>query len=204
MGGAVGEHFTDVHMGPPYVNNSGQKHERVGNMTPFAEFNIWCDPEAAQSIFSNPELSRKTSLITLDLTHQVLATKEVRDMLLRGREDRAHPTRLRRMFHELLMFFAHTYEEVFGLSEGPPLHDPVAVAVLLDRLAGGSESLFEDAKHERWHVHVETAGEEEGRTRVSASDEGVFIPRTLQLGRFWDIIEDCMAKADAATRYATI
>lgn len=202
MGGAVGGDFTHVYMGPSYIDKSGQQHDRIGNMTPFAEFNIWCDPEAAQAVFSEPELKQKTSLVTLDLTHQVLATKEVRDMLLHGRDNRAQPTRLRRMFYELLVFFAHAYEEVFGLSEGPPLHDPVAVAVLLDKLSGGAEVLFDDSKHERWHVDVETCGEQEGRTRTNSVKTGIFIPRTLDLNRFWHIIENCMAKADAATDYA--
>lgn len=38
---------------------------------------------------------------------------------------------MRRMLHELLNFFAATYERVFGLKEGPPLHDPIAVAAVI-------------------------------------------------------------------------
>ena len=38
------------------------------------------------------------------------------------------------MLHDLLTFFAHTYASVFGITAGPPLHDPLAVAVLLSNL----------------------------------------------------------------------
>lgn len=47
MGGAVGGGFTDAPMGA--VDGEG---ERFGNHTPFAEFNIYCDPEAARAVLS--------------------------------------------------------------------------------------------------------------------------------------------------------
>jgi len=201
MGGAVGEGFTNVYMGPEYTDSAGKKHTRIGNMSPFAEFNIWCDPDAARSIFTNPDLAPKTTLITLDLTHQACATTEVRDMLLFSRVKQDPPTRLRRMFYELLMFFAKTYETVFGLKHGPPLHDPLAVAVVLASIDGSLQSLFEDAEHERWNINVVTEGEQVGRTEVTPASKGVFIPRSVDLKKFWDLIEDCMAKADHATGY---
>lgn len=202
MGGAIGGDFTNVYMGPEYTDSAGQKHARIGNMSPFAEFNIWCDPDSARSIFTNPDLTSKTTLITLDLTHQVCATTEIRDMLLFSRVKQEPPARLRRMFYELLMFFAKTYEAVFGLKDGPPLHDPLAVAVVLASINGDLRSLFNDAKHERWDVDVVTEGEQDGRTRVTSATEGVFIPRSVDVQKFWDLIEDCMAKADHETGYA--
>lgn len=35
------------------------------------------------------------------------------------------------MLHDLLTYFAETYARVFGISAGPPLHDPLAVAAML-------------------------------------------------------------------------
>jgi uridine nucleosidase len=92
------------------------------------------DPEAAQLVFSNFELAAKTTLIPLDVTHQVLASKEVQNLLLRGRnfeesetmDKPEKPSTLRTMFVELLNFFSHSYATVFGITEGPPLHDPLA------------------------------------------------------------------------------
>lgn len=216
MGGAIGNGYTDVYMGPEYTDATGEKHARIGNKTPFAEFNIWCDPEAAKSIFTNARLKAKTSLITLDLTHRVCATAEHRDTLLFSRASRdqdqdppARPTRMRTMFHELLMFFAKTYDEVFGLSDGPPLHDPLAVAIPLASLPRSDETSgleFHDADGERWEVEIVTEGEQVGRTKVrpvaADGEGGVFIPRTLDYQRFWDTLEECMARADRATNYS--
>ena len=112
---------------------------------------------------------------------------------------------LRQMFHDLLLFFAHTYSEVYGLTEGPPLHDPIAVAVLLESVPGSNMS-FADGGGERWHVKVVTDGSHSrheaergqvGRTVVSKSDKGgVRIPRSMQVDSFWKLIEHCIQAAE--------
>jgi uridine nucleosidase len=107
MGGAIGNGFTNIVMGEV----DGVK--RIGNWTPWAEFNILADPEAAAAVFRNKALARKTTLIPLDVTHQVLATKEVQELMLYGPDAVDNTgrgkTTLRVMFVELLLFFASTY-----------------------------------------------------------------------------------------------
>jgi uridine nucleosidase len=110
MGGAIGDGFTDIVMGE--VNGV----IRIGNWTPWAEFNILADPEAAAAVLGNPRLTRHTTLIPLDVTHQVLATKQVQELLRYGRDDVAveemdgqGKSTMRQMFVELLLFFAKTY-----------------------------------------------------------------------------------------------
>jgi uridine nucleosidase len=199
MGGAIGNGFSSVSMGPSFKDAAGQERPRIGNVTPYAEFNIHCDPEAAQAIFSNPILNSKTVLIPLDLTHQAYATHSVQRKLLHGQRGHGtHTTRLRQMFHELLTFFEHTYAEVFGLTEGPPLHDPLAIAVILSNLCGESLVKFDDHGGERWKVEIELAAEELGRTKVTPASEGVIIPRSLDLHHFWDMINECLESADTA------
>ncbi|KAF3937081.1 hypothetical protein ABW19_dt0206868 [Dactylella cylindrospora] len=135
----------------------------VGNITKFAEFNIYCDPEAASSIFSLPALSGKTYLVPLDLTHTVLATSTVREALM---GTGTNPTPFRTMLHDLLMYFADTYARVFDMTTGPPLHDPLAMAALMvpDRLGFEWEEGF---------VEVVLQGEELGRTVFKRLDESV-------------------------------
>ena len=114
MGGAVGGGFTSAPLGQ--INGV----DRVGNWTPWAEFNIFIDPEAAAFLLEHPVLAPKTTLVPLDLTHLALASKEFQDLLLYGppleggdepaapREGRGK-TDLRVMLVELLNFFASTY-----------------------------------------------------------------------------------------------
>ena len=92
--------------------------EGRGTVTPTAEFNIYVDPEAAAIVF---ESGLPVTMIGLDLTHQALATAEVRARL------RALGSTLALTIDDLLGFFAETYREVFGFSS-PPVHDACAVA----------------------------------------------------------------------------
>jgi len=178
---------------------------------------VQCDPEAAQSIFSNPVLAAKTTLAPLDLTHQVIATEEVRQRILNGPSDpyKGSGLTIRRMYHDLLIFYVETYREVFGLDQGCPVHDPVSVAVVL--FAEGMKDLaFYDRGRERWDINVITDGAHEpidyrkvrnvvhaqlGRTvakEVAKGGRGIRIPRGLNVGRFWDVVDECMQRAEEA------
>ncbi|CRG85778.1 hypothetical protein PISL3812_02794 [Talaromyces islandicus] len=208
MGSAIGEGFTDV----PMSRLPGEE-ARIGNMTPWAEFNIYCDPEASQSILSNPVLAPKTTLIGLDLTHQVLATRSVQERVLGARIGELAKNDLRQMLHELLLFFAGTYSAVFGIDEGPPLHDPVAVAVVLSSLNPeyaqsnpASAIKFNDRDGERFLVNVVTDGQhgdtvaatgQLGRTIAKpVKGKGVAIPRGMDTDSFWDLLISCLERAE--------
>ncbi|KAL4922692.1 Inosine/uridine-preferring nucleoside hydrolase domain-containing protein [Aspergillus aurantiobrunneus] len=208
MGGGVGDGFADA----PISRLEGHEN-RIGNVTPLAEFNIYCDPEASQSIFSDEILAPKTFLMTLDLTHQVLASRDVQTRILHGDGDlSAPPTVLRQMLYELLLFFASTYETEFGLTTGPPLHDPLAVAVILSTLnqefarKHPDQTLtFDDGNGERFAVNVVTDGlhgkdvalvGQLGRSVVASHPVGVTIPRGVDLAAFWGIILGCIKRAD--------
>ncbi|ESZ90833.1 hypothetical protein SBOR_8778 [Sclerotinia borealis F-4128] len=207
MGGAIGNGFTGAVMG--VVGD----RERIGNWSVWAEFNILVDPEAAAFIFEHEVLRGKTTLIPLDVTHQVLATRELMDVL-RGEKEGVSGSALRIMLVELLGFFAATYDRVFGMSEGPPLHDPLAVAVILDGIVGAEIPFYDHkdgGKRERFEVKVVTEGShddaqngsETGRTIVRLlpdGEEGVKIPRGLDIKRFWEVVEDCLSRADVVNK----
>jgi uridine nucleosidase len=161
----------------------------------------------------------------LDVTHQVLGSRAVQSLILHGeagilKEGQPAPTVLRQILHDLLIFFANSYNETFGLESGPPLHDPVAVAVLLSNLNGKSETeikgnksyiQFNDNSGERFLVNVVTDGThsedpaicgEVGRTvaqpiEKGSNTAGVIIPRGLDVERFWSLIAECIQRADA-------
>ena len=89
-----------------------------GNVTPAAEFNIWCDPEAAARVFAS---GIEVTMIGLDVTHKALFTT-------------AHIGRLAgrvgEMVTELLRFYDKFHRDVYGF-DGSPIHDAVAVAHVL-------------------------------------------------------------------------
>ncbi|CAG8091946.1 unnamed protein product [Penicillium salamii] len=209
MGGAIGEGFTDA----PMSRIPGE-HTRIGNVTPWAEFNLYCDPESSESIFSNPALAAKTTIIALDLTHQVLASQAVQTRILHGSiHSNEEPTILRQILHALLTFFAATYEKAFGLNTGPPLHDPLAVAVILSTLNPAfstkhpNQALkFDDKDGERFALGIVTDGKhgedvsvtgQMGRSIATPVEgPGVAIPRGVDLEAFWNMILQCVQLAD--------
>lgn len=127
------------------IQSMGGNFKVVGNVTPFAEFNVLVDPEAynvvlnsdAEVIFAAP----------LDITHTILVDDNVMDRIQKATEHNSQ------VFYDIvskiLMFFKDSYKSVYGFPS-PPLHDPVAVFYLL------RPDLFEK---EPCHVNVESKGE---------------------------------------------
>ncbi len=92
-----------------------------GNRSPSAEFNILADPHAADIVLN---CGRPITLMGLDITHQVLST---RDRVARIRELN-NPVAAATA--GMLSFF-HRYDTKKYGSQGTPLHDPCTVAYLL-------------------------------------------------------------------------
>ncbi|CAM5451692.1 Nucleoside hydrolase OS=Streptomyces alboniger OX=132473 GN=CP975_33085 PE=4 SV=1 [Streptomyces alboniger] len=94
----------------------------TGNWSPVAEFNIKIDPEAAHIVFNEPW---PVTMVGLDLTHQALATPEVVERIAKiGTGPAVFVT-------ELLDFFGAMYLQAQGF-DAPPVHDPCAVAYVID------------------------------------------------------------------------
>jgi purine nucleosidase/pyrimidine-specific ribonucleoside hydrolase len=89
-----------------------------GNVTPAAEFNIWADPEAAQRVFTS---GLDVTMVGLDVTHRALVTPE--QMRESGR--------IGGVVAELLEFYGGFHRSVYGW-DGSPIHDAVAVALVID------------------------------------------------------------------------
>ncbi|MGB5721612.1 MAG: nucleoside hydrolase [Woeseiaceae bacterium] len=93
-----------------------------GNRSPSAEFNILVDPHAADIVFS---CGRPIVVMGLDVTHQVLSTRE------RVERIRVLGNPVAKATAGMLSFF-HRYDSKKYGSKGAPLHDPCTVAWLLD------------------------------------------------------------------------
>jgi purine nucleosidase len=93
-----------------------------GNWSATAEFNIVIDPEAAHIVFNE---SWPLTMVGLDVTHKALATPDVLAAIA------AVGTGPSRFVGELMNFFAHAYKDAQGF-DYPPVHDPCAVAYVID------------------------------------------------------------------------
>jgi purine nucleosidase/pyrimidine-specific ribonucleoside hydrolase len=155
----------------------------LGNQTPSAEFNILVDPEAARIVF---ESGVPITLCPLELTHQAKATPDIIERFA------AIGTPLGDLAVELLRFFASTYKVLHGF-DGPPLHDPTAVAWVIDPTIVETKPV---------HVDIETHAEfSYGRTVIDIHDV-LGLPANAQVGvrldaaRYWDLMVGAVASYD--------
>jgi purine nucleosidase len=153
----------------------------VGNWSAVAEFNIVIDPEAASIVFDEPW---QVTMIGLDVTHQALATPDVVAAIA------AVGTAPARFVGELMEFFAHSYKDAQGFDH-PPVHDPCAVAYVID------PTLMRTV---RAPIHVELSG---GHTlgmtvvdqRAPAGPEVTNqVAFDLDHTRFWALVVDALVR----------
>ena len=156
-----------------------------GNMTPAAEFNIWCDPEAAQQVLHS---GLDVTMIGLDVTHQALLTPVLADRL-------SGTGRIGAFVAELVEFFSVYHRETYGW-DGAPIHDAVAVAHLLD------PDLVEARLR---NVEVELESElSRGRTvvdlwRRTDRPPNAHVGVSLDAERFFELLFERIASLDQAT-----
>lgn len=154
---------------------------RTGNWSPVAEFNIRADPEAARVVL---RAGWDVVVVGLDLTHQALATP---DVVRRIADVGTAPARF---VEELLAFFTASYRETMGF-DAPPVHDPCAVAYVIDPTV---------MTVRRAPVDVELAGElTTGMTVVdlrgpAPEDCPTAIALELDRERFWDLVVDALER----------
>ena len=93
----------------------------AGNVTPAAEFNIYCDPESARAVFRS---SATKTLIPWDITSQVSFGFELLDQLP------DETSRAGRFLRRILPFLFRSYRQELGY-ESIRLNDVVALAAAL-------------------------------------------------------------------------
>ena len=109
-----------------------------GNFTPAAEFNIWCDPEAAARVLSS---GLDVTMIGLDVTHKAVLGPDV--------EERLRATGpIGTFVAELNVFFSRYHAQTYGW-KGAPIHDAVAVAHVI------RPGLFE-TKHRNVEIELQS------------------------------------------------
>ena len=154
---------------------------RFGNRTATAEFNIWCDPEAASVVFDS---GAKIVISGLHLTHQIMATP-ARIAMVRNAHAVVGPK-----LAGLLEFFSRMYKSLHDDFEGAPLHDVCAVLALTHPQFFGS--------NER-HIAIELDGEHtrgmtviDDRHVVSRTKANATVLETIEADAAFGVIVDAI------------
>jgi purine nucleosidase/pyrimidine-specific ribonucleoside hydrolase len=157
-----------------------------GNITPYTEFNMTVDPEAASVVFTS---GVNITMVGLNVTRRAGVTPDVMDRLI------AIDTALATTCVELLTFYATAYRNRHGV-DWPPVHDPVAVARVIDP----SIVACVDAS-----VVVETRGEHTAGATVVDFDHRIGRPDNAQVAielnqqGFWDLLIGAIRSYDSGS-----
>ena len=143
----------------------------AGNTGPFSEFNVWCDPEAADEVL---RAGLGTEMVGLDVTRRLVLPAAAVAKLARHSDPDA------RWLGRLLGFYVRFHEEYEGL-HGAVINDPLAVALALVPAWG---------RVERHVLAVDLGdGEDRGRTAPGApGDPVVSVYREVDVGPVHDLL----------------
>jgi len=148
----------------------------IGNVTASAEFNIWADPEAANSVLSSR--FERLTMVPLDATHQALFT--LADCEVFERLGTPAGVATARFIRRRLDAVAATTK-----TEGTPVHDMICPAYLVRPEVITTRHL---------HVVVETASPlTEGRTVIDLRPDTDAVPNAhVALGADRDVLLDLL------------
>ena len=152
----------------------------VGNWSAVAEFNIKIDPEAAHIVFNE---KWPLTMVGLDLTHQALATPAVCERIA------ALGTRPAAFVGELLAFFGRMYRQAQGFS-APPVHDPCAVAYVIDPSVMSVRKAPVDIEL----TGTLTLGMTVADFRAPPPDCHTQVAVKLDQDKFWDLVVDALER----------
>lgn len=153
------------------------RFNRNGN----TEFNIFADPQAANEVLSDPELADKIALAPLDITEQVILTKEHYQRIVKAQNIES-ATNFRAMVSMLFDEYYKVGVNVEGF-KGQPVHDPVSVAFLLQLYGVVRELQFK-------YVHRKVKVLESGAFEFSDDEKGFRVVTDVSVTAFWEQIVD--------------
>ncbi|KAK4525489.1 hypothetical protein GAYE_SCF13G3397 [Galdieria yellowstonensis] len=156
-----------------------------GNIHPTAEFNILHDPEAAHIVFHSGVY---LTMIPLDLTHQVLVTEDIL------RKIQSLDSQFAKNMAGLVEFFRDSYQKIFGFPS-PPLHDPCAVAYVLDPSRFETQFIRVEVETGKGLCAGQTVGDFYGRFFVG-KPKNVNVALKMDIGWFWNSMLQSLKKAN--------
>ncbi len=148
-----------------------------GNVTPYAEFNFHCDPEADRIVLSSGVIKK---LVSLDVTQKTLLRP-------------AHLRRIKNIKGPIARFIYHIADYTIysnrkrGL-DGAPMHDPLAAAK--PHLAVKDKN----------GVEARTGGARRGMVAVKKGRPNILFCKKVNTGKFFDLFLGALTKLASPVR----
>ncbi|MDD3000634.1 MAG: nucleoside hydrolase [Candidatus Riflebacteria bacterium] len=148
------------------IVSMGGNFKSFGNCSPVAEYNYWCDPDAAAFVYDFfYRKSKIINMVGLDVTRKIVLTPTLVDFIYRINNRIGEFVKKITAFY---MDFHWEYEKIIG----SVINDPLAVAWFIDRSLCDGIMAF---------TQVETSGLAIGQTIVDANNFLKKAPNSLVL-----------------------
>lgn len=147
-----------------------------GNVSPAAEFNILCDPEAADIVFNS---GLDVYMLGLDVTRKALVLPDVMERMSKI------DNKAGKLFIDLMKVFNENQLKIFGHS-GAPLHDSATIISLLN------PNVF---TFKKMNVVIDvTGGPSYGRTNCDQYDylhqpHNAYVAIDMNVNEYWNEVE---------------
>lgn len=142
-----------------------------GNITPYAEFNFYKDPHAAQIVFNSN--IKEIVMLGLDVTTKLPLTEKLENTLKDINNDVSN------FLFDITRTCAKYDREIEGL-DGAILNDPLTIAYLIDP----SIVELKNAK-----INIETTGEKIGKSNIELSNDSNYkVAYTVDSDKFYNIL----------------
>lgn len=156
---------------------------KVTNITPWAEANIWHDPEAAQIVTN---CGARVVYVPLDATHAAAVTLDDCKRF-RGLRNFAGDFAALQIEQRIVM---HNAEQPLAVPDAAAVHDALCIAYLID------PTVITDLQHV--HLEVGLAGFGEGQTivdpRAYEGGQNAYFAFDADRFKFADILYDCFKR----------
>lgn len=135
------------------IVSMGGSFKSHGNCSPVAEYNYWCDPDAAALVYDTLyQMGKKIAMVGLDVTRKIVLTPTILEYICRLNQEIGDFIRKITKFY---FDFHWQWEHIIGCV----INDPLAVAYLIDpSLCHGFDSF----------VQIETEGISLGQSVVDS------------------------------------
>eukprot|EP01132_Coremiostelium_polycephalum_P000962 gene962-1225_t len=156
----------------------------VGNMSPVAEFNILVDPEAAKIVY---ESGVEVTMVPLEVSHKALVTPQIIQRI-----KNIGITPYTDTVCDLLHFFTKSYKALFDMDD-PPLHDPLAVAYVIDPTIFKTKLLRVEIETTSTLCYGQTVCDVWGFSKLT---KNVNVCLDADIPKFWDLLIDAIEKCN--------
>lgn len=158
-----------------------------GNHTPSAEYNLFCDPEAAHIVFNS---GLNVVMVPLEVTHTTLVPQRTLDAM------KGIKTKFVDACLDMLNQYAESYKKFNGF-DSCPLHDPCTIAYII------APEIFDLSYI---HVDVELRSEKaRGRTICDLygcdnKRENVHVATKMNVTVFWELMLEAVKTASGQSK----